>query len=41
MNSKIIVFLTAAAGLIIAIFLGQAVGQGQKLHIVMLFSLMV
>ena len=41
MNSKIIVFLTAAAGLIIAIFLGKAVGQEQKMHIVIVFSLMV
>jgi hypothetical protein len=41
MNSRIIVFLTAATGLIVAIFLGQAVGQGQKMHIAFVFGFMV
>jgi hypothetical protein len=41
MNSKIIVFATTAVGLLVAMFLGMAVGEGRKLYIAAIFAVMV
>jgi hypothetical protein len=41
MNSKIIVFATMAVGILVALFLGMAVGEGRKLHIAAVFAVMV
>jgi hypothetical protein len=41
MNSKILVFATMAAGLLIALFLGMAVGEGRRMHIAAVFAVMV
>jgi hypothetical protein len=41
MNSKIIVFAVSAIGLLIALFLGMAVGEGRQMHIVAVFAVMV
>jgi hypothetical protein len=41
MNSKIIVFATMAVGLLIALFLGMAVGEGRRIQIAAVFAVMV
>jgi hypothetical protein len=41
MNSKIIVFATMAVGLVVALFLGVAVGEGRRMHIAAVFAVMV
>jgi len=41
MNSKIIVFATMSVGILVALFLGMAVGEGKRLEIVAVFGFMV
>ncbi len=41
MNSKIIVFAVSALGLLVALFLGIAVGEGRQMHIAAVFAIMV
>lgn len=41
MNSKIIVFATMAVGLLVALFLGMAVGEGRRMPIAAVFAVMV
>lgn len=41
MNSKIVVFAVSALGLLIALFLGMAVGEGRRMHIAAVFAVMV
>ncbi len=41
MNNKVIVFAVSALGLLIALFLGMAVGEGRRMHIAAVFAIMV
>jgi hypothetical protein len=41
MNSKIIAFGVSALGILMAFFVGRAVGQGQHMHIALVFGVMV
>jgi hypothetical protein len=40
-NNKILVFAVSSLGLIIALFLGMAVGEGRRMHIAAVFAVMV
>lgn len=41
MNSKIIVFGVSALGILLAFFMGRAAGQGQLMHIALVFGVMI
>jgi hypothetical protein len=41
MNSKILVLALSALGIVMAFFMGRAAGQGQLMHIAMVFGIMI
>jgi hypothetical protein len=41
MNSKILVFALSALGIVMAFFMGRAAGQGQLMHIALVFGVMI
>lgn len=41
MNSKITVYVTFFISIVVALFLGRAVGEGNKMHISMVFGIMI
>lgn len=41
MNSKIIVFAVSGLGILLAFFMGRAAGQGQLMHIALVFGMMI
>jgi hypothetical protein len=41
MNSKAVVFALSALGIVMAFFMGRAAGQGQLMHIALVFSVMI
>ena len=41
MNSKVLVFALSALGIVMAFFMGRAAGQGQLMHIALVFGVMI
>jgi hypothetical protein len=41
MNSKILVFALSALGIVMAFFMGRAAGQGQLMHIALVFGILL